>query len=201
MNQTQYTLVKLPIQKIIEADCNLTLTREEEAEFLIAQGPSLLFDQLERLRGRVSRHIPELILVVAKKSPKLEKPLRHVLDHGFTYQGTHFSRFGKSASQAKSGITAFAADTIYDELYRITQLDIPVKTCVISKYEAQRCLLFSSCTLVKDYFPRIVIIGEYEKILKDQYIRYAVSRQREITDRETGEKKTVTVMGNRRGLP
>lgn len=200
MNQTQYTLVKLPIQKILEENCNLTLTREEEAGFLVAQGPSLLFDQIERLRGRALTHISELILVVAKKNPRQEEKLRHVLNYGFTYQGIHYSRFGKSASQAKAGITAFAADTIFDELYRITQLDIPVDTCVISKYEAQRCLLFSSCTPVKDYLPRIAIIGEYEKILKDQYIRYAVNRQREITDKETGEKKRVTVREIEEGL-
>lgn len=193
MNQTQYTLVKLPIQKILEQDCNLTLTKEEEAEYFIAQGTSLLFDQIERLRGQPSRHISELIFVVAKKNPRQEEQLRRILNCGFTYNGMHYTRFGKSASQAKAGITAFAADTIYDELYRISQMDVSVDACVISKYEAQRCLVFSGCTLIKDYFPRIVIIGEYEKVLKDQYIRYAVTKQREITDSESGEKKMVSV--------
>ncbi|MFX7845358.1 hypothetical protein ABTK14_24175, partial [Acinetobacter baumannii] len=61
----------------------------------------------------------------------------------------------------KDGITAFVCDEIFDELYMITQMDIEIDECVISKYEAQRCLPFSSCTLIKYYMPNIVIIGEY----------------------------------------
>ncbi len=195
-----YTLIKLPLSEIIKQDYSVILTNEEEAVYRITQGTSLLFDQIERLRGTSSSHIHELILVTAKKNPRQEEQLRYLLHHGFTYQGVHFSRFGKSASQAKAGITAFVADTIFELLYRITQMDIEIDRCVISKYEAQRCLLFSSCTLVKDYFPRIIIIGEYEKVLKEQYVRYAVTRQKEIIDTESGEKKTITVREIEEGL-
>lgn len=101
----------------------------------------------------------------------------------------HYSRFGKSASQGKDGITAFVCDSIFDELYLITQMDIKIDECVISKYEAQRCLPFSSCTLIKDYMPNIVIIDEYEKTLHDQFIKYVVEREKEFTDKETGTIK------------
>lgn len=37
--------------------------------------------------------------------------------------------------------------------------------------------------------PNIVIIGEYEKTLKNQMIKYVVQREREFTDKETGEKR------------
>ena len=129
------------------------------------------------------------MLVVAKKNPKQEKDLRYILDKGFIYNGTHYSRFGKSASQGKDGITAFVCDDIFDELYMITQMDIKIDECVISKYEAQRCLPFSSCTLIHDYMPNIVIIGEYEKTLENQLIKYVVEREKEFTDKETGKKK------------
>ena len=129
------------------------------------------------------------MLVVAKKNPKQEKDLRYILDKGFIYNGTHYSRFGKSASQGKDGITAFVCDDIFDELYMITQMDIEIDECVISKYEAQRCLPFSSCTLIHDYMPNIVIIGEYEKTLENQLIKYVVEREKEFTDKETGKKK------------
>lgn len=156
---------------------------------MIAQGNSPLFDQIERLRGEASLHINEIILVVAKKNPKQEKDLRYILNNGFTYNGIHYSRFGKSASQGKDGITAFVCDNIFDELYTITQMDIQIDECVISKYEAQRCLLFSSCTLIHDYMPNIVIIGEYEKTLQNQLIKYVVEKEKEFEDKETGKKK------------
>ncbi len=191
INQTQYTLVKIPIKELIKQENDVTIDRQKEIdnEYLIAQGDSLLFDQIQKLRGSFSEHISELILVVAKKNPKQEDALREILRDGFTYNGIHYSRFGKSASQGKAGITAFVCDEIFDELYMITQMDIEIDECVISKYEAQRCLPFSSCTLIKDYMPNIVIIGEYEKTLYNQLIKYVVEKEKEFDDKETGKKK------------
>lgn len=68
-------------------------------------------------------------------------------------------------------------------------MDITIDECVISKYEAQRCLPFSSCTLIKDYMPNIIIIGEYEKTLQNQLIKYVVEQEKELVDKETGKKK------------
>lgn len=187
----QYTLVKIPLKDLIKQNFNIKIDRETEIEngYIITQSASLLFDQIERLRGKETSHINEVILVVAKKNPKQEKDLRYLLNKGFTYNDVHYSRFGKSASQGKDGITAFVCDEIYDELYKITQMDIEINKCVISKYEAQRCLLFSSCNLIHDYMPNIVIIGEYEKTLQNQLIKYVVEREREFTEKETGQKK------------
>lgn len=192
MKNIQYTLVKIPIKEIINQDYNVTIDRETEIknEYLITQGTSLLFDQIERLRGRFSSHINEAIIVTAKKNPKQEEYLRRILNEGFTYNGVHYLRFGKSASQGKNGETMFVCDDIFDELYKITQMDIEVEECVISKYEAQRCLPFSSCTLIHNYMPNIVIIDEYEKILENQLIKYVVERKREFIDKETGKTKT-----------
>lgn len=189
MERTQYTLVKIPIQELIKQNFNAIVNRDREIseEFLIAQGDSPLFDQIRRLRGKFSSHINEIVLVVAKKNPKQEKDLRYILDKGFTYNGIHYSRFGKSASQGKDGITAFVCDSIFDELYVITQMDIEIDICVISKYEAHRCLPFSSCTLMQNYMPNIVIIGEYEKTLPNQLIKYVVEREKEFVDEETGK--------------
>lgn len=187
----QYTLIKLPLKELIKQDYRVRMDHEEaiRQEYFITQGDSLLFDQIARLRGHESEHIEELILVVAKKNPKQEESLRRVLREGFYYNKVHYSRFGKSASQAKEGITAFVCDSIFQELYRITQMDIEVDECVISKYEAQRCLPFSTATLIQDYMPTIVIIGEYEKTIPNQLIKYVAEREKEYTDEETGETR------------
>lgn len=190
---TQYTLLKLPLKELIKQNCHLEIDRETaiQNEYLVEQEDSLLFDQIKRLRGSSFEddRIDELILVVAKKNPKQEDALRRILNDGFTCNGIHYSRFGKSASQAKDGITAFVCDSIFDELYRITQMDIEINECVISKYESQRCLSFSSCTLIRDYMPNIVIIGEYKKTLPGQFIKYVAEKEREYEDKETGEVK------------
>ncbi|MGN0407194.1 MAG: hypothetical protein ACI4EJ_02945 [Bacteroides sp.] len=185
----QYTLIKLPIKEIAEQNFDVHITKDEEIdrEYLISQGPSLLFDQIERIRGKFSSHIDEIILITAKKEPKQENNLKHILNNGFLYNGIHYNRFGKSASQGKAGITAFVCDSIYDELYMITQMDIAIDECVISKYEAQRCLPFSSCTLIYNYMPNIVIVGEYKKTLFNQEVKYVVEREKSFTDKESGQ--------------
>lgn len=192
MDNTRYTLIKIPIKELIRQNFNAFVSREKEIseEYLIAQGDSPLLDQIQRLRKEFSSHIKEMILVVAKKNPKQEKDLRYILENGFTYNGIHYSRFGKSASQGKDGITAFVCDSIFEELYRITQMDVKIDECVIAKYEAHRCLPFSSCTLIKNYMPNIVIIGEYEKTLHNQFIKYVVEKEKEFTEKESGKKKT-----------
>lgn len=154
---------------------------------------SPLFDQIERLRGWPEEFIDEFVLVDAKKNPSKEAEMIRMMSDGFYLNGVHYVRFGKSAAQGKNGITGFIDERIYDQMFEISQLGVHVDECVISKYEAYRCLIFSSCTLVKNYMPHIVIIDEYSKILKDQYIRYVVEREKEIVDKETGEVKTIKV--------
>ena len=170
------------------------MDREQEIkeEYLIKQCSSLLFNQIERIRTKKSIHINELILVIAKKNPKQEEHLRNILNNGFSYNCKHYTRFGKSASQGKDGITAFVSDDIFDELYMTTQMDVEIDECVISKYEAQRCLPFSSCTIIHNYMPNIVIIGEYEKTLQNQLIKYVVERKKEFVNNETGKKHSYT---------
>lgn len=194
INTEQYTLIKIPIKEIIKQNYKLTIKPEDEIknEYLIAQGYSLLFDQIERIRNYKSNHMKEIILVVAKKEQKEEKTdkLKKLLNSGFSYNGVHYSRFGKSASQGKDGITAFVCDNIFEELYMVTQMDIEIEECVISKYESQRCLPFSSCTIIPDYIPNIVIIGEYEKTLSNRLIKYVVERKKEFVNKETGKTGT-----------
>jgi len=182
-------LVKIPIKLIIDNNSDLKLDTDQQQEYLIKQSNSLLFDQIERIRGSRSLHISEFILVEAKKNPKLQDKLECLLNDGFYYNGFHYVRFGKSASQGKDGITAFINIDYYEELYMITQMDITIDECVISKYEAQRCLVFSNCTLIPDYIPNIVIIGEYEKVLKNQWIKYVVEKKKEFIDKDTGNTK------------
>lgn len=189
MNKQQYTLVKIPIKLIIKNNYNINLESDDELEYLIEQGDSLLFDQIERIRGEFSDRINEMILIEAPKNPKQEEQLKYILNNGFKYNGIHYIRFGKSASQGKDGITAFVDSKIYEELYMVTQLDIEIDECVISKYEAQRCLPFSSCTIIEEKIPYIVVIGEYEKKLYNQLIKYVVEKKEPFTDKNTGETK------------
>ena len=192
MNKTQYSLIKISINDLIENDYDMVVSEQEEIDkdYLIKQSDSLLIRQIARIRGTDSIKINELICVEAKKNKKKEEALLHILREHFTYNGINYVRFGKSQSQGKDGVTVFVDEAIFDELLLASQVGVPVEKCVISKYEAHRCLIFSSCTVVEEELPNIVIVDEYEKVVPNQDIRYVVSTPKEFIDKETGETKT-----------
>lgn len=76
------------------------------------------------------------MLVEAKKNPNLEDRIRALIREGFNLNGTHYVRYGKSASQAKAGITLFVDESVAYDLIEISKLGIEPGKCVISKYEA-----------------------------------------------------------------
>jgi hypothetical protein len=73
MDKQQFILAKIPIKLIIKNSYNISLKQDDEEEFLIEQSQSLLFDQIERIRGSFSKRINEFILVEAQKNPRTEK--------------------------------------------------------------------------------------------------------------------------------
>jgi len=181
-NKQQYYILKIDVNEIIINDFNLYYDECKEFEFLIAEQNSHLINQIEKLRGIFSDRVSELIFVVAKNNKKKIKEYSQLIRDGFYYNGKKYLRFGKSASQAKDGVTVFVVEDIYDSLMKISTLDVEMenKSVVMSKYEAQRCLIFSSCTFLNFYkMPNIIISGEYEKILNNQDIRYAQDVKKE----------------------
>jgi hypothetical protein len=193
-------MLKLPIDLVIKNNFNLNFSEEQEKSYLIAQGDSLFIDQLWQICGHLfvenennSIKLPQIVLIEAKKSESKNKYIKKVLEDGFAYNGIHFIRFGKSASQGKDGITMFIDESLYEPLFQRSQLDIQVDQCVISKYESQRNLILSTSTLINTGIPYIVVVDEYKKIIPNQKIKYVKEVPRDITDKKSGKPKTINV--------
>ena len=186
-----YSLLKLNFSMVEKNDYNLEipLTKENIREYGVKLPNSPLFDQLDKVVGGFpnNNHIEQFVFIVAKRNVKKEEQIRHLLREGFTLNGYKYIRFGKSPSQGKDGITAFIQERYFDEMTERSKLGLDVNNCVISKYDSYRSLIFSSCTLVDRKLPKIVIIDEYERILKDQDVRYATTEDIEVVNKETGE--------------
>ena len=174
-------------------DYDIHMDANEQSIHTIRQQENPLFKQLNKLRGEFSERVNEVVFVEAKHNKDREDDLRKLLDKGFHLNGKHYVRFGKSSSQAKDGVTVFVDDRYYDRLMECSQLGVDIDTCVVSKYEAYRNLMLSSCQTVDEPLPYIVIVDEYEKTIPDQHVRYAAKEDVEITDKKTKKKKTVSV--------
>lgn len=184
-----FNLLKIKIQQLIKSDFNLTLSSDEESNYIIQQQDTPLFRQLSLIRGKETERIEELIFVEAKHNKKRTDQLKKLLCEGFTYNNRKYVRYGKSSSQAKDGITVFIEENFYDEMMERSQLGVKIDKCVISKYESYRNLILSSCQMVDEKIPYIIITDEYEKIISNQYIRYAIQKDVEYVDKNSKEKK------------
>lgn len=186
-----YNILKIKIQQLPKCDFDLKLTNEEEKKLLIKQQDTPLFRQLTLIRGKDVKKVSEIIFVEAKRNrnnEKSEEDLLKLLKEGFTYNGVHYRRFGKSSSQAKDGVTVFIDSVYFDEMLKRSQLDVEMDKCIISKYESYRCLILSSCNMVNEKLPNIVIIDEYEKYIPKQHVRYAIEKDMEYINKKTKEK-------------
>ncbi|MBE7897201.1 RNA dependent RNA polymerase [Paenibacillus polymyxa] len=139
-------------------------------------------------KKRIIPYIDDMIFVEAPKNKKKDKHLEHIIRNGFIFNDKKYVRY----SIGSDGVTNFVVEDISEVLIEASQLGVTPDTVVTSKYEAQRNLLFTSCTFVEGRPPYIVIIDEYKKTLKDQYIRYAKLTPMTGVDKKTGKEYSFT---------
>lgn len=139
-------------------------------------------------KKRIIPYIDDMIFVEAPKNKKKDKHLEHIIRNGFIFNNKKYVRY----SIGSDGVTNFVVEDISADLIEASQLGVTPDTVVTSKYEAQRNLLFTSCTFVQGRPPYIVIVDEFKKTLKDQYIRYAKLTPMTGIDKKTGEEYSFT---------
>ena len=169
-----YNVLKFDLGEIVESKFNLYDIDIEK--HTLDEQYNLMFDQFKLMNGEEEnserRFMDEIVLVEAKN--KESDDLKKILREGFKFNGNHYVRSGKSQSQAKDGITIFVKQKLFDEALERTQLGVKIKKAVISKYEAYRNLVYSSCTPIREEkLPYIVIVDEYTKIIENQPVEYA----------------------------
>ncbi|MVP00809.1 RNA dependent RNA polymerase [Paenibacillus lutrae] len=188
---TMYEIIKLSIQEIIRSDFKVELSSEDEQAYVVKQQDTPLFRQICLVRGNDTERIGELIYVEAKHNKNRIAQLQQILREGFYYNAKKYVRFGKSSSQSKDGVTVFIHENLYPHIMMRSQLGLKVESCIIPKYESYRCLILSSCQFVETpKLPYIVMVDEFQKILPQQYVRYASKKNIEYVDKDTQEIKT-----------
>jgi hypothetical protein len=63
-------------------------------------------------------------------------------------------------------------------------MDITLNKTVLAKLLAYRGLMFSSCFCIEDWFPNIVVVNDYSKILTNQNIKYVIDVEKEVVNKE-----------------
>ena len=184
-----YTVYKIPLKDIYDADFDMNLHPAELKKYKIRQQDGSLLRQLRLISGDEGRFNRYIIFVNIDK--KDDQIIKDIVLNGFTLNGTHFSMSERSASMTRTGILSFVDDSVIEELDRRIAMGITFDKIVLSKYYAYRGLLLSACHMLEGFMPKIIVVPDYEGVVRDQHIKYAYDDTIEFVDSEGRDRTWV----------
>ena len=181
-----YQVRKVPAIEIIKSNYNLKIKNED---YVVNQQDNMLFRQLRIITGVDKPFVSEIIFVDCNGARSKKEAIREIVINGFYANGIHFVMSERSASMTRNAILGFVDERVSEELDRHITMDIDIGETVLSKWCAYRGLMFSSCHCLDGWFPKTIVVKDYETTLKNQKIRWLTEEEREYKSYETGEDK------------
>lgn len=180
---------KVKKKSVHKLNNNITLTDREEKEYKIKQQHNHLFRIIENNKTITKDYIPDVVFVDCKNNKNYPKELDGILRKGIIVNGVAFKYWGKSASMSRNGILGFVSVNVYDIVESHAMMDIKFDKTVLSKFEAYKCLLLSSCFCIEEPLPYMIVVDDFEDTVKDVNIKYVDEKEIEYIDKKTNETK------------
>ena len=178
-----YIVRKFPLKLLIDHEFHLQLSAREEQRYHIKQQDNQLFRQIRLVTGDSRDFLPYLIFVNCKGGKSYEEELLLLIRGGLWLNGRKYLLSERSASMTRTSILSFIDASIETEINRRITMDLHLDQTVLSKYYAYRGLALSSCHCLEGWFPKIVIVPDYKRVIRSQHIRYAADHHSQFTDR------------------
>lgn len=163
----------------------------EDSDFLkcyrINQQDNMLFRQIRLITGDTEKYNSYIIFVDCKGGKAHKEAMIGLVHDGLWIGDRHYVVSERSASMVRTSILSFVDESISEELTKRVTMDLDIGKTVLSKWYAYRGLMLSSCHCIEDWYPRIIIVPDYEKVLKNQNIKYVYDNEITLTNKETGE--------------
>lgn len=172
-------------------DNEYLLNNFDDAAYYVNQGDNQLFRQIRILSGSDSppecgQNIPTNSLVVfvdCNGVSNFQEPISQVANHGFVVNGIRYVISERSASMTRQGMLSFVDESLSEKLDEIVSMGIDVGDTVLSKYYAYRGLMLSSCHCLEGWIPKIIIVPDHYRTIKNQKIKYIYDNNIEFTDK------------------
>lgn len=213
-----YTILKVPLQSFCEhyetkkeyVDKNgearikklkkhkfkmeVTLSEKDLDEFEIKQQYNHLFRIIINFykdkKIHIENKIEDVLFIDCKNNKNYQLELDSVLRHGVIVNGKTYKYWGKSASMSRQGILGLVSSDLYEHVEKYAMMEIKFDKTVLSKFEAYKCLLLSSCFCIEQDIPYMVVVPDYENTIKDVSIKYVDEEIKHYTDPKTNEEKS-----------
>lgn len=182
-----YAVLNFKIEEIFLSNGYVFLDDEEIEQHKKLQQDNMLFRQIRLItgdNGKFNRHIIFVECSTVKQNNKTEKldKLKDIIHNGLIINGTKFVICESSSSMTRTGILSFIDYKIRDKVNEVIKMGNYVDSTVISKYRAYRGLMLSSCFMLEDYLPKIIVVDEYIFTQKDVNIRCLQDEWAEFTN-------------------
>ena len=183
----QYAVYKIPLRDIVAADYSIHQSEEELRRYKIRQQDSGMFRLIRIVTGESDFFNKYIIFVnIDKKDTEM---ITDIVTNGFYLNDTHYVISERSASMTRTGILSFLDESIEPEINRRITMGITFDTIVLSKLMAYRGLQLSACHLLEDFMPKIIVVPDHFRVIKDQRIKYAHDETSGFVDKEGRERE------------
>lgn len=168
---------------------NIVLSRLDRKKYEIKQQYNHLFRIILNNKSIENDYIEDVIFVDCKNNKNYQAELDGIIRDGISVDNKKFRYWGKSASMSRNGILGFISEEIYDVVETHAMLEITFEKTVISKFEAYKCLLLSSCFAIEQELPYMIVVDDYDTVVKDVSIKYVDEEVITYIDKKTNEEK------------
>ena len=168
---------------------SIILSTKDEKEYKIKQQYNHLFRIIKNNKIIKKDYIPDVVFVDCKNNKNYQNELDGILRNGIIINGVEFKYWGKSASMSRNGILGFVSLEMYNIVESYAMMEIQFNKTVLSKFEAYKCLLLSSCFCIEEPLPYMIVVDDYEDTVKDVNIKYVDENEIEYIDKNTNENK------------
>lgn len=165
-----YNVRKITLQDIASSNFDL---QGDMKRFMIKQSDSPLLRQIRRISGSDSKYNKYIVFVDCHGAKVHPEAMEHIVYHGFKFGNQKFKLSLRSASMTRNSILSFVDDMIWDEVNERIDMGIKWGKVTISKVEAYRGLMLSSCHCIEDWVPKIIVVPDMMTTIKNQHIKYA----------------------------
>lgn len=184
-----YVVRKFKFGEIISNEFNMQFDKKQEQKYLIKQSDSQLLRQIRIATGKKNKYNPYIIFVDIRGGKSDKENLEKLLKEGFVINSVKYILSERSASMTRNGILSFVDESISEEINERIGMGVNVETTVLSKYMAYRGLSLSSCHCIEHWMPKIIVVPDFEQIIPNQNIKYAVDETIYFTDKDGKERE------------
>lgn len=182
-----YTIRKITLKEIIDNKNNFKIPYNKRKIYNIKQSDNMLFRQVRLITNDYRDFNKYIVFVDCKGWKSREKELKEILKNGFYLNSIKFLPTEKSSSMSRNATMGFVDASIKKELDKRISMDMEIETTVLAKLLAYRGLLFSGCFCLEDWYPYIIVVDDYSKVLPNQHIKYLIDVEKEVVNKKTGE--------------